>query len=187
MHRFVSVALLAALLAGCGKKPEEPKGDGPTPGKSDPPKGKTDPPKPQLSDKERMQGVWVGVSFESVKGTKEMSGDKAARFQVVGDVLALRESVTDDGERFNTTWDDKANPKQLVLQPLDAWGEVMKERAPKKSIYKFEGDVLVIGEGARGDAPADFKPTEANGAVVLRFKKSDEKPVDARKVPKFPK
>lgn len=178
MHRFVSFALLAALLAGCGKKPEEPKGDSP-------PSGKSDPPKPQISDKERMQGVWVGVSIETPKGTKEMSGDSAARFQVVGDIVALRDSLKDDGVRFRTTWDEKASPKQMSLQPLDAWGGVIERMANRDSLYKFEGDTLLVAIGFKA-RPKDFKLDDATPADVMRFKKSDEKPVDARKVPKFP-
>jgi uncharacterized protein (TIGR03067 family) len=132
-------AALTALTVGCTKKPDSvPDSGGGVPGGG------------SVSDRDRLQGVWIIESKDEGDFKREAGMDRGDRFQFQGDQLIRIEAKDDPGERFSFTLDPSKDPKWMTLIRLDSSGKPipasLKNREPLKEewIYKFDGEALIV-------------------------------------------
>jgi RNA polymerase sigma-70 factor (ECF subfamily) len=114
------------------------------------------------TDKEKLQGTWVGESIEGGEANRPIPGLASLyRITFTGDAFTLRFGKEEKGGTFRI--DAGQKPKHLDI-------EITGETAGMIGIYKLKGDVLVLcGTDSNKERPTEFKATK--GAVILTFRR----------------
>lgn len=145
--------VLLSITAGCQKKTDAGR-DNETEQKSN------------VSDGDRLLGVWSFESVDSGDEKRKMSKDPEARVQFQGERVIITESKNDPGERFTLLLDETKNPKWMTLMPrIQAEKSTpttrLKVEPPNEEwIYKFEDDSLIVAVGAPIDPWKTSRPTD---------------------------
>jgi uncharacterized protein (TIGR03067 family) len=148
-------ALMVLTATGCAKKPD-----------SAPDSGGGVPSGGSVSDRDRLQGVWIIESKDEGDFKREAGMDRGDRFQFQGDQLIRIEAKDDPGERFSLTLDPSKDPKWMTLIRLDSSGKPIpatpKHREPlnEEWIYRFDGEALIVAESMtieKSSRPTEFK------------------------------
>ncbi len=187
MRPFIVVAfgLFLPCLTGCGRTPAGGKGD----------------PPPMSADLKKIQGVWKveAVDTGDPKDTPPIGEFDSVRFVFKGSLFFITGRkgteaalVTLDPEKtpkhFDTIEADEKSEPLRVIATVKADGPVYREPVVHQSIYKFEGDKLLIAlNKGGGERPTEFKaipfdfkapptpdPKPLRVVVVVTLAKTDE-------------
>jgi hypothetical protein len=178
VRSFAFCALVLALAVGCGKKAEPADEPVSGPGSNAP------------SDRDRAQGVWKVTKLEWPKGgVGWLDGVKSATVTIEGDCVTVATTVPAEGHpysgdnEFYFAFADEMKAGRVNLVTTEGKG-IRKPRTetvftatkdgervpkevpfpPRRAIYKFEGETLVVACPAESgaDRPTVFEPGRVN-------------------------